>query len=107
MLDTHAKVWLWISFIGNILAALMYVRLISESSLYIAFFVLSILLAVSVSILLFMCKKLGFYLICCLAVIAFFLNVLAHVNFLFAVFGLFSGPLFTYLFLKSSWDYLF
>lgn len=105
-MKTPAKVWLWIVFIANILTALTYIRLLMTSALYGVLLVLSLLMAAAVGVLLFKRRKLGYYFICGLAVIAFFVNVSMHVNFIFALLAMILGPLITYLFIKSSWDYL-
>lgn len=104
-MKTHAKVWLWIVFIASILSVLSYVRIITLSAYYGLYIVLCLALVVATSLMLFKSLKLGFYLYCVLAVIAFILNLsIMHINFIFALIGLIAGPLITYLFIKSSWD---
>lgn len=106
MLKTHAKVWLWIVFIVNILGALAYLRLLTEYPILGFSSVMSLLVAAAIGILLFKRMKLGFYIFCGLSVIIFFLNVYRHANFILALFGMLASPIITYLFIKSSWDFL-
>lgn len=106
MLRTPAKVWLWIILIINILSTLSYVRLIPVSPLFGVLLLLSFLLLAAIGILLFGHRKLGFYLLCGVAVVIFFLNLYVHVNFFIALSAMILSPLITYLFIRSSWNYL-
>lgn len=106
MLKTHAKVWLWIVFIVNILGALACLRLLTAHPIWGFSSVMSLLVAAAIGILLFKRMKLGFYIFCGLSAVIFFLNVYMHVNFILALFGMLASPIITYLFIKSSWDFL-
>lgn len=98
------KVWLWVIFVINILSAVSMLVLVAMNPLYIVSIIAEILLIAGICMLLFCQKKLGFYLLCAGAVVAFILNLVLGLGILRALVGLIVTPLVTYLLMKNDWD---
>lgn len=127
-LNTGLKVWLWIIFVINIIAAVAALITVFGAAavsatlglgagytvLCLLSLILEVALVVGIAMMLFAQKKLGFYLLCATAVVAFVVNLITYgmlsaltpVNIVRAVVSMILFPLVTYLLAKKDWDNL-
>ncbi len=109
---TGLIIWLVLMLLVNMVSAFSY--LLANSTIAVLypnvpsmiFYLYGFLSLVNVVlvIMLFLWKRIAFYIFCCNSVIAFILNLWIGLGIFTAIFG-FSGVLILYLFMKSKWEF--
>ena len=91
------KIWLWILMIGGAISTLSGIIAISNSfSLGFFSMIAGLIQIAGISLMLFRQKKEGFYILCGIAIIVFFINIANNVSFIFALIGAVVSPGITY-----------
>ncbi len=106
-LNTGAKVWLWIVFVINVISLIGAIpTTIAFGGLLWLTLILEVVIVASIALLLFKQQKLGFFLVCGCAVVAFIINVILGTNIIYALISAVVMPTVTFLLLKSQWNEL-
>lgn len=105
-MKTGAKVWLWIMLIANSLTCATYAMLALTAPLYFLYVLAEVGMITAVCLLLFLKRRLGFYIFLGVAAVALVMNIMFGAPIVSSLLGAIVGPLITYLVLKGSWDAL-
>lgn len=106
-LNSGTKVWLWIVLVINVLSFVRSIpTYISFGGILYLSMILQLALIAGIALLLFAQKKIGFFLCCACALVAFILNVILGVNIIVAIVSAVVMPTITFLFLKNQWNEL-
>lgn len=103
-MTTGLKVWLWVVFVLNIISAVTSVFAAMLLPILWVSVVLEIVIIVGIGLLLFGQKKIGYYLVCAMAVLGLIVNVVLGTNIIYAVISAVLMPLITWLLMKNTWD---
>lgn len=97
------KIWLWLILVVNVLAALSGLMLIG-SSLGTAIYTLIVgfVAVAGAALLLFKCKKLGFYMMLATDIAGFIFNMMNGVGIVIALLSACIRPLITYYFITKN-----
>lgn len=98
------KIWLWIVLVLNVLSACLAAAGAMTTPILWASVVLEAILILGVALLLFRQRKMGFYIICAVAVATLIVNIAQGTNVGTSVLSSFLMPLIIYLLMRSTWN---
>lgn len=98
------KTWLWLVLIVNVLTAITLFTTALQKPITFLTLIGAILLISGISLMLFMKKKLGYYLMCVAALVIFISNTIQGINILWGLSSMIISPLITYFLMKSDWE---
>ncbi|MCD7905233.1 MAG: hypothetical protein LUG24_06610 [Clostridiales bacterium] len=99
------KIWLWFIFICNIISCVSCLALISLIGILGAYSaVVCAVMIAGIALLLFKQKKVGFYIMLVMAVVAFIVNIMSGVSIIYALASAVVSPAVTYYFIGKNSD---
>lgn len=105
-MKTYTKVWLWLLLVSNAFSMATSLIAALAAPLLWLYVLYSAGVLAGVVLLLFLRRKLGFYLFCGVSVLGLILNFIVTQNLVSTFLGTAAGILITYLFLRGSWEAL-
>jgi hypothetical protein len=103
-MNTGLKVWLWIVMIVNAIAAISTILVALLVPILFVSALSSIVIIVGAALILFKQKKVGFYVICCMAIVNLVFNVIGGNNMVMSLVSAVVMPGIIYLLMKPTWD---
>lgn len=105
-MKTYTKVWLWLLLVSNAFSMATALIAALAAPLFWLYVLFSAGVLAGLVLLLFLRRKLGFYLFCGVSVLGLALNIAVSNDLIGSVLGTALGLLVTYMLLRGSWEAL-
>lgn len=105
-MKTYTKVWLWLLLVSNAFSMATALIAALAAPLFWLYVLFSAGVLAGLVLLLFLRRKLGFYLFCGISVLGLVLNIVVSNDLIGSVLGTALGLLVTYMLLRGSWEAL-